>query len=215
MSVFNYEHKISYYPVPKCACTSLKSLFFEIENKFAFKNFSVNGKQKYIHDFFISSSFVNSRNNDVDDHLRFAVLRDPVERLLSCYSNRVVAYKELSSKHLPPEAQDAGLKADPSLSDFIANLEGYRKFSNSIAHHTESLVFFLGDDPSWFAYLYTLNNLSELIEKLEDITKMRLTLGREQTAGPKLSRNDLTMQEIRVIQNFYAKDYDVYAPAFA
>lgn len=110
MSVFNYKHKISYYPVPKCACTSLKLVFFRIENGYDFRNFRVNGKMRYIHSFYASRKFANARDLDGDDHFRFAVVRDPVERLLSCYSNRVLYYRELSARKLSPEATAAGCR---------------------------------------------------------------------------------------------------------
>lgn len=210
MTVFNEEYKISYYSVPKCACTSVKSMFFEIENGFEFRLFRVNGTVRHIHNFYNTLPFPKASQLDRDDHYRFAIIRDPVSRLLSCYSNRVVAHKELKPGLLPQEALDSGLYPDPSLSDFIENLEGYRKYSNSIRHHSNPLTFFLGDDPSYFSKLFTLGELDEMVQTVGSMTGKPLKLSHQQKGGPKLSKNDLSEREIKKLQDFYAQDYESF-----
>jgi len=216
MSVFNYEHRVSYYPVPKIACTSMKKLFFRLENGFEFRNFRANGKLKTIHSFFGSRPFEKSRQDDVEGHFRVAVVRDPVDRLVSCYRNRVVFHKDLSEQRLSPAAVAAGLVPNPSLSTFVRELDGYVQHTGSISHHAAPIVTYLGHDPKWFSAICNLQEIEQLITELQAIVgnEHPLVLPREQTGGPKLSRQDLTPSEITKIEHFYAKDYNIYGRFF-
>lgn len=210
MSIFDYVRKLSYYPVPKCACSSLKMYFFEINNGFPFRDFWVNGTINYIHDIFPTMSFQDASSLDKEDQFRFAVLRDPVERLLSCYSNRVVHHGELSLESNPDSALYEGLVFDPSLEQFIDNLEAYRNFSPSIAHHSDPLTCFLGRDPGFFSKIYTLRRIGELVDDIEALTGTSVRLGHEQSGGPKISIDALSTHRIQKLKEFYAEDYEIF-----
>lgn len=210
MSAFNYEQKVSYYAVPKCACTSLKHYFFELENGFRFSKFRVNGTVKQIHGVMPTLIFEKNLAMDRDDHARFSVVRDPVDRLLSCYSNRVVYYRELSERHLSQEAIQAGLVPNPSLSEFIRMLETYRKYSASIYHHSNPIVMFLGGDINHYTRVYSMSDLREFIEHMTDLSGKKIDLRHEQSGGEKIKRSELSRAEIRKIEMIYKRDYDAF-----
>jgi hypothetical protein len=188
--------------------------FFEIENGFKFRDFSINGKRVYIHDVCVTQPFSYARSLDRDDHFRCAVIRDPVERLLSCYSNRVVHHGELSAGLLSPEALEAGWVIDPTLDQFLENLEGYRAYSPSIAHHSDPLVCYLGEDPRFFSKLYTIRQLDQLVADVSALANVYPILGHEQSQGPKFSVSGLSARQIRKLKDFYAQDYEVFGSYF-
>lgn len=214
MSVFVEKHTFSYYPVPKCACTSLKLLAFQIENEFAFRIFHINGVAKYIHDLYVSFPFAKAKVMDRPANFRFTVVRDPIDRFLSAYSNRVLQYNELSEARLRFGGADASLAPRPDLGTFVVNLEQYRAADASVKHHTEPLTYFLGTDPEYFNRIYALKELDELVKWLEDRTGMALVLGHEQKGERKLGRSDLSAAEIERLQEFYAADYRHYGRFF-
>ena len=46
MPVILPDHKLSYFFVPKVACTSLKYMFYEVENGRRFEPFRINGNPR-------------------------------------------------------------------------------------------------------------------------------------------------------------------------
>ncbi|MEZ5686590.1 MAG: sulfotransferase family 2 domain-containing protein [Paracoccaceae bacterium] len=210
MSVFVYDRKLSYYPVPKIACTSLKKVFFYIQNDVNPNDLITNGKKLNIHRVYTSVAFAQSAPQDREDHFRVTVVRDPVARLLSCYSNRVVHHQELSAPRFKKAALHEGLRPDPTLSEFVDNLEGYRKHFGTITHHSDPMTAYLGEDPAWFSRIFGIHQMEDLRQTLEERTGKSLVIGRDQTGGPKFSRDDLTPRQIARIEEFYARDYELF-----
>ena len=210
MSVILDEFKLSYIPVPKIACTSLKTMFFEVENGFPFKPFRASGYPWWIHRFYESVPFEKLAHARMAGHRRIAVLRDPIRRLLSCYGNRVVHHRELSKGKARKPLKRAGLPFNPDLPTFIAHLAAYCEAVPSIHHHAMPMVTYLGRDPSYFARLYAMAQLDELVSNLSDLAGHRLALQKLQTGGPRIEPDSLSAQERAQLEAFYAEDYAIY-----
>jgi len=204
------KHAISYAPVPKAACTSLKLMFFELENGFAFRNMTRNGRMFHIHTFYPSTLFNASAAKAAAGHWRIAVTRDPVARLLSAYANRAVFYRELRRERLTAEAVAEGATPDPDLEGFIDRLEVYRAHSTSIRHHTDPQHLFLGRDPAFYHRLYQMRELSDLVRDVSMRAGKALALPHAQTGGPKLGAGMLGAGALRKLRDFYAEDYDTF-----
>jgi hypothetical protein len=202
--------KTSYLAVPKVACTSLKSMFFEVENGRSFEPYVANGRKVHIHNVYPSLNFSDVPKPRIADHARFALVRDPVKRFLSCYSNRVLHLKELSQANAGAALAGRDLAPDPDLGMFIDRLDDYRAASVSIRHHTNPLVTFLGRDPGYFAGLYRIEQIDTLIRALSDRLGRDLVAGRLQTGGPKLDVGLLTAAQLAQLRARYAEDYRVY-----
>lgn len=211
MTVILQEFGLSYLPVPKVACTSLKTYFFEIENGFAFQPFATSGRKWWIHNFYASRPRGEQDQPAMADHHRIAVVRDPVARLLSCYSNRVLHHRELSREKALRPLRRAGLPFAPDLSTFVANLAGYCAAVTSIQHHAAPMVTFLGDDPAYFSRIYQMTELDQLVADVAARTGRRAPLQKLQTGGPKITAEALTRAEIDLLHDFYAEDYAAFA----
>jgi hypothetical protein len=214
MTVILDQHSLTYVAVPKVACTSIKTMLFEVENGFAFQPFHANGRGFYIHNFYPSIEFGMLPQARVADHARLAVVRDPMHRVLSCYSNRVKAYGELSVAKAGPKLAAAGLPPDPELSTFIAHLDGYCAAVPDIRHHAQPQIDFLGPDAGFYTRLYNLHTLDRFVEDVIAITGRTLALERLQTLGPKISPDVLTPEQRGAIAARYAADYETFGAWF-
>lgn len=207
---FVAKYKIAFVAVPKTACSSIKHLFFQLENERSFEIFWANGKAYNVHTIYPSRYFQRGyKPEQFRDHFRFLIVRDPVKRFLSSYSNRVLHYKNLARWNLPREALDAGVAPDPDLSSFIEHLETYRQYSGDIRHHTDPVMDFTGPDLSWFDAVYPIERLGDCQEKLSELVGRPVKIPHEQTGGAKISVKDLASAQLDKIVAFYRQDYDL------
>lgn len=210
MAIIVDKMKVAYFPVPKVACTSIKLMFYMIENEREFIPSYRNGVLFHIHNYYHTLPFGNVSQNRVRDHFRICVVRDPIRRFLSCYSNRVVFHRELREDWLSREAIEAGAIPNPTLAEFVERLEIYRRHSASILHHTDPQTVFLGTDPSYYARIYQMSELENLRRDLSDRAMMSLSLPHEQSGGPKIAPDSLSSNAREKIRKFYSTDYEFY-----
>ena len=215
MSVFLYEAGISYYPVPKCGSSSVKGLLFDIENGFNYRDYIANGRRFGIHSVYPTMSFEQSSRMDRPDHYRFAIIRDPVDRLLSAFSNRVLGRVTGVEDSSPSRSLSLGADSEFFLARFIDELEAYREQSREITHHTDPLVHFLGDDPKYFAELYLISDLGRLEHDLSDRLDRPVSSAKKNRSVARLSRDMLTKAQITQIEDLYARDYEVFGSYLA
>lgn len=211
MSITATRIGVAYFPVPKIACTSLKKLFYYIENETEFRDSVRNGATFHIHNFYQTLDFEWSKNAKADKCWRIAVVRDPIERLLSAYSNRVIHHKELSSAYISDANSRNGVAYDPDLETFIERFDIYREHSHSIRHHTNPMINFLGTEKGYFNSIFNLKSLNSLVQELEVKTGRSLVLPHEQRGGPKIKKESLSSNAIEKLKYFYRHDYDSYA----
>lgn len=201
------QYRIAYFPVPKAACTSIKTMFFEIENGVPFRPLLRHGQMFHIHNFYGTQPFNRQNPDALSGFWRFAVYRDPVLRFLSCYSNRVLHFRELGPSMLSAQARSAGALPDPDLDSFVERLELYREYSPSIRHHVAPQVSFLGRDPAFFQRIYSMKKLPQMVSDLQERTSLTLHLPHDQRGGPKLTPHDLGANALEKLTQIYRADF--------
>lgn len=215
MCVILDDQKVFYASVPKVACTSIKRMFFEFENGFEFQSYKVNGNHMHIHNAaykgLLREKFPEKR---IADYHRVTLVRDPIQRFLSAFGNRVVHHKELSRKAAGPNLKKLGLKPNPDLDLFIEKFDDYRQAHQSILHHTRPMVDFLGEDPNYYAKIYPLQEIKQFVADMSERLGTELNLGRSQTGGPKIKVDELSEDQIEKLKAFYAKDYEIFGEFF-
>lgn len=72
-------YKFIYFPVPKAACTSLKQVIADLCGL----------EQKFDPNFIDFEWVSGQRLNEFPDYFRFTVVRNPWDRLASCYGNKI------------------------------------------------------------------------------------------------------------------------------
>lgn len=185
-------------------------MFYKIENERDFVNSVKCGTTFHIHNYYGSPPFSSISTNQLANFEKICVVRDPVERLLSCYSNRVRFYKELDEKHLTREAVLAGATPNPTLDVFVERLEIYRKYSASIRHHTEPHVHFIGKEQEFYSKIYRMSEVADLALSLSNKIGMQVQIPHDQTGGSKIFASDLSIDTINKIREFYKDDYNNY-----
>ncbi len=214
MSVFLWDHRLTYVAVPKVACTSVKHSFFEVENGRPHDDFVANGRYFHIHQIYPTRSFPDLPHDRISGHIRLALVRDPVRRLLSCYGDRVIYNRELSEQKAGPALAKAGLPANPSLGVFIDRLADYARAVPSIAHHAAPHVSFLGDDPGYFAEIHPMCRLADFAQSVARHLGRPFRLEHHQIHGPKLPPSVLSSAQVAAIRRHYEADYDIWGRFF-
>ena len=215
MGVHLDQYGISYFSVPKCACTSIKHFFFEIENGFEFKRFRVNGEMRHIHNAVYGSlPFKEEVEKAGAQNWKIAVVRDPISRFLSCYSNKVLKKAVLEKVTLSDADRKAGLSNAPDLSSYVRDFEGYSRVSKVIYRHTRPMTDYLGSDPSYFDKVYPIGRLDQLVEDVKKRVGDVPALRRRQGNSPKISADALSADETQKIRAIYARDYEVFGALF-
>ena len=171
---------IQYCPTPKCGCTSIKVMIRK----------GVEGVIDYeykVHDKFPTKPFV-----EVEADIKFCIVRDPVDRFLSAYLNRIVHYGDMPLV---------------DLDEFINNFyEKYYRFDNNIHHHFRPQVDFIGHSPSYYSRIFFFNEMPSVPEFLSEIIGKSIESEHKQrTKGGK--KPIPTESQINSIKSFYEDDY--------
>lgn len=213
------EHKLVFFAAPKVASSSIKKMFFELFFDQPFEAINPDGSMYRIHrDFSGSRRFHAVAQGKYDDWTKITLVRDPVERLLSAYSNKVVDVGMLSEKWLDPKAaENLGVKMNPPLYYFVRNLDKYRILSRSIWHHTDPFTCFLGHDLGYFDRVFSFMELPDLVDFVSNHTGKKAILPiSTNSAKTKCSFSDLGIEAKKSLLTFCAGDYallrDYYKP---
>ncbi|WP_101068164.1 sulfotransferase family 2 domain-containing protein [Roseovarius salinarum] len=210
MTAILAKHGLAYISVPKVACTSIKRFFFEIENGRPFQGFRANGKNYNIHKLYPGKSFDALPARQLAPLQRFTVVRDPIARFLSCYGNRVGFHRELNKKWLGEKGRDLGLKPNPDVHTFIERLEDYLSVSRPVWWHCRPMVDILGTDPEYYTKIFDISEIEDFRSTVCSMTGGNAQIGRHQTGGEKIPRDELTGDEISFLTDYYSRDYEVY-----
>jgi len=199
---------LAYFPVAKNACTSLTRLFFEIENGFPYQNFAINGETIYLHTFYHSPLSAEEHLRRTEGMKRIAVVRDPIDRFISAYRNRVLYHGEIRNASFERHSIPLGTPHEPRLNEFAGYLDEYRKIP-VIRGHTHPQVKWLGNDLSRFDHVYTFDRLPELLSMLRDLTGHNLTLPNAQRSDQRIQIDRLTPESLAILRKIYAPDYEL------
>ena len=199
---------LGYLPIPKVACTSIKEALFRLATDEAFSPKAAGGAT-HVHSYF------DRRSCDIGQaRRRLIVVRDPIQRFLSGYSNRVLHHQELSREYLQRQPMWERLKReefpfDPDLESFIDRLALYRQVP-TIDHHFRPMSEFVPPLAS-FDKVYPFEALTQFCQDVTHWTDRPLQLGHMQRGGPKLTAAELSPTAREKLLAYYAADYDMLA----
>lgn len=197
-------HDIGYMPLPKVACTSINHTFFKIKEGRHYDQDKDIGNN--IHQF-----WERNKVNITECHFRFMVIRDPIKRCLSAYSNRVTHHKELSLnkiRNTNPKIAGSFEIYTPGLGQFIDNFDQYYCV-NSIGHHCKPVFEWVAGDIEQFTNIYKLEEISNLQSDLSNLLNQEVVFPREQTGGRKVLIQDLSRNQVDFLMEFYRQDYQL------
>lgn len=202
-------HKLAYMALPKAGCSSVKEALARLDPSVELP------KRKNVtlytwHDLYPTSRFRQHRFKRYADFWRFCVVRDPVRRLLSVYTNRVLQFGDLRKSTKLRVGPDwlADIPRDPSPDEFFQNLAVYKRASSSVKHHSIDAWLFLGRDFGVYNKVYRTEGLDQLAYDLSLLTRQPVEMPRRNSSEVSLGLDDLQGKTIDAIRPFLDSEYD-------
>ncbi len=201
------DKRLAVFFSPKSAGTTVRALLFELENGRAFEPYTLQSRTVDANALVANIRFERVDHAKIEGFHRIAIIRDPVRRFLSAYSNRVLHYRELSEEVIGPRLEAFGLPSDPDLETFVERIGRYSRASKSIRRHTRTQQGFLGNDTKYYDAVFRVEDLTAFPRHLETRYGCPpLTLPRLQTGGPKIKPEDVAPETLRAIEAVVAED---------
>ncbi|WP_370630898.1 sulfotransferase family 2 domain-containing protein [Maritimibacter sp. DP1N21-5] len=199
--------KIAYMPVPKAACSSVKAALAQVDPDVTYRWRRARRSQTYVHALYPTRRFRPHRWEKYagGEWWRFTVVRDPLRRLLSVYSNRVRDFNELENSPRVREAD--ALPVDPDPDFFFQNLQAYIDNSSVIKHHALPTYLFTGPAPLQFDRVYRVDELSAFAHDLADRTGQEVVLPKLNTSGERLTLDTLKPETVDALRDRLAPEY--------
>lgn len=214
--MISHKYRFAYFSLPKVACSSLKHLVYKLENGHDFDPKKVqprNPNLKNIHQIHPSRTFKQVDWKAMEGYWRFTVVRDPIERIISAYSDKVLRFRTLvnvpPSKNAPAEvhALYESLNKEPDLNTFCCNIEAYRKVSKKVDRHVCPISCYLGPDLGIYDKVYRFDALDQLVADLSERTGEDVTLPHRNQSKRGLGPGDLSSEAFDAISAFTAAEY--------
>ena len=206
---------VTYYPIPKSGTSSVKFALMALgEDNGPVAADPDNEVHTYLRTSWVDP-FV-----PVYDGLggKFTIVRDPLERLLSAYSSRILDADVLTRPSAKAEMlKDFRLPTNPDIETFILNLEKYSACSWEIRFHVASPRHFVGSSLFLFEHVFRLEEMDKVAAFLSSISDRTVTMPRLQAAKARVRPSDLSPAALAKAMRFCRYDYgflvDYYDPA--
>lgn len=148
--------RIAYFPVPKVACTSAKFAMHRLIAGRPFRRARHGGR--HIQAVHPTTPVDDATFDRLRGYWTFAILRDPLRRLVSAYADKADRLAALAERR----GAAGALPVRPSLEDFALHLAEYRRRFHLVRHHTDPFSVFLGPSLDRFDALYRLEEIPRL-----------------------------------------------------
>lgn len=208
MTVELPAHGIVYMPVPKAACTSVKAALLRIDPRQEVDEAGLRTNPDQVHQIYQTKRFRPHRWEPYcnGQWWRFAVVRDPVKRILSVYTDRVIGRNEL--KNSPKLRKQSRLPANPDPDFFFQHLQEYKELSSVVKHHALPQRLFVGPSPLKYDRVYKTEELHELANDLSERSGIEVVIPRFNTSSSTLLFSDLSRQTQLHLKEIVSEEYD-------
>jgi len=197
---FNMEingTRVGFVHIPKCGGTSVKTMMLEAAG-IDWKSTPAidwgireNERMYTGHDMHVWRSRFRAKLN-FDAEVRIAVIRDPVERIRSAYTNRILYHQKMS--------------CPGGIDELIHKLPN--RVNPDLLHHTMPMLRFLGQYPESFTHIFTTKEIDKVADLLSEISGKKVPNIKRQTGGSEYKdKIQITQDHINKIKHVYADDY--------
>lgn len=200
--------KIVYRALPKAACSSVKAGLALIDPDQNLTLEQIQQDQDLVHGVYQTSRFRADHWENYTGWWRFTVVRDPLKRLFSAYTDRVIKRRNLhDSRQIRSGKFD--LPTDPDADFFFQNLPDYMRASSVIKHHVLPTHMFIGPKPLDYDRVYPVEDIAGLEAELSERVGQPFQVPRFNTSSARLSYFDLQPATQAAIREYLAPDYDL------
>ena len=205
--IISKKHRLIYWPIPKNACTSFKWAFYKLEH--GHTNFPKHGDG--IHAQF--RAYPNGGKWPFFTAWRcfsFIVVRDPIERFVSAYRNRVLHHRALSQTSLDPNLQQACID---DINFFIENFEAVSESSREVLHHFRPQTDFVANVVGRVDRVVEISNVPNLVAEIQARCP-EFEVPRKQVSEGlfKEHKFELTDKSLEKLNMLYRQDYEMLGP---
>lgn len=191
--------RVVYFPAPKNGSSALRALFFELENGFPFRPFSINGKHRNL--FWLYGHAEYFKQVPIPESFaKFTVVRHPIERFISCYKFFVL------EKKLP------GAQHTPELDEFVEDLETFSSSSSTLRFHLTAQLKFLGTELAYYDKVFKLESLDELSTYLSNRSGAQIKIPASNVSREHPIR--LSTASIEKLRRIYKADFELLRPFY-
>jgi len=209
-------HRIAYMALPKAGCSTVKAALAQVDPEATVPDDGPADVMTW-HRLYPTMRFRPHRWQAYDGWWRFCVVRDPLKRLLSVYTNRVVGLRELHNCRSILRGR-VDLPMDPDPDFFFQNLRAYMQAASAIKHHALPAWLFLGPDLGRYDRVYRTSELHRFGEDLAERTGCAVSIARENPSETRLRADDLALatrahlrdhleDEYRYLAEFYENPF--------
>jgi hypothetical protein len=194
----------TYYPVPKSGSSSVKYLLMQV----AGQDEALENPDDDVHHRFPTSLVDPFRPMHNADARPFTIVRDPVERLLSAYFDRVVKARLLTRDEADADmARQLGLSLEPDLETFILNVENYCRICSDVRFHVASPRYFLGSNLFLFDKVFKLEKVDQVAAYISDIVGQTVSMPHIHVSRGQTKPSDLSPAALAKALRFCRYDY--------
>ncbi|MBY6005982.1 sulfotransferase family protein [Salipiger bermudensis] len=198
-------HRIAYMALPKAGCSTVKAALAQVDPEVALPETGTPDVMRW-HRLYPTRRFRPHRWEAYDGWWRFCVVRDPLTRLLSLYTNRVVEMRELHNCRKILRGRVA-LPTDPDPDFFFQNLRAYIRAASTVKHHALPAWLFLGHDLGRYDRIYRTDELARLGADLAERTRCPVRIARENASATRLTLEDLAPRTRTALRDHLAEEY--------
>jgi hypothetical protein len=211
MAIVVEKHGMLFMAVPKAASSSVKAMLAQIDPDVTLPEPHLLTESTY-HGIYQTRRFRPHRFAQYDGYLRFTVIRDPLRRLLSVYTNRVVGMKEL---HNSRKLRRRGvLPLDPDPDTFFLNLDQYMQLASVIRHHVLPTRLFTGPDLSVYDHVFKTDQIDDVARMLSDKSGFALRPSNVNVSKARLLFSDLAPATRDALRPVIEPEYDLLGDYF-
>ena len=128
----------------------------------------------------------------VDSNYKCCIIRNPIDRFLSSYKNRILFHKDTNFK-------------DHTIDMILDKLEN-KLFENK---HFLPQCFSLGNNLEYYSFYADIKNINYFEKKVNDFFSNNINFPKIQTGGSKI-KVALSKIQILSIEKIYAEDFELY-----
>lgn len=192
------KDRVVYYLCPKCGSRTILGYGYEINSNEQEVHITVENVNNFSYNMQLINEAVLTHTNFP---IRFCVVRNPVDRFVSAYLNKIYWTLRPNGPEEPeiPISQVLDTMDDPSYA---------KKYEEFLSHVIPQYEFY-GEDPKLFTHIFNMSQFDKIIDLLQketgkvlQNTKLNFNRDMDKKPIPDFVKNK--------IKKRYQKDYDLY-----
>lgn len=200
------ERKLLYIPIPKCASSTIKNYLSYGLTGETHKEAVHRKMLEYYR--FVTPADLKTR---YADYFKFAVVRDPVDRVASFYSRNVTTGAIRRSAYQVRKFR--GIPTKPTAEQFVDHFEEYRRYFLGVRHHTDKQIKYIHDflEPETGLQVFGMGGVQTIHAKLNEAFGKEIADERFMVTDKKKEekKRDPVWENLR---ESFKRDMTVFAP---